>query len=283
MSKPVIVERTFNAPIAKVWDAITNNDAMKKWYFQLPEFRAEVGFEFEFTGGPAERLYLHKCRIIEVIPQKKLTHSWRYEGWKGESAVTWELFEEGSKTRVRLTHSGLETFAVNNNPDLDAHNFNEGWNSIMSTSLAKFLEADRTIESTRLLNAPRELVWKMFSSPEHLNNWWGPNGFSLTTREFEFRKDGEWNFTMHGPDGTDYVNEMVFTELVPNERIVFTHGPTPRFQMFIQLADRDGKTELNWRHVFETVEDYKLVVEVFHAVEGLQQTLNRLEHYLTNQ
>ncbi len=285
---PVIVERTFNAPIPAVWDTISNNDAMKQWYFKLPEFRAEVGFEFEFEGGPPDKEpYLHKCKVTEVIPQKRLTYSWRFEGYKGNSVVSWELFPEGEKTKLRLTHSGLDTFIPNNNPDLDAHNFEAGWNDIIGRSLKEFVETrsssiDRTMAATRILNAPRTLVWKVLTDPEHIKNWWGPNGFSLTTHEHELRMGGEWNFTMHGPDGTDYLNEMVFEELVPMERIVFAHGPAPKFQMFISLFDLGDKTELHWRNVFESAKEYKRAVEVFHAIEGLHQNVDRLQAYVIN-
>ncbi len=287
-STPVVVERTFHAPIAAVWDAITNNDAMKQWYFKLPEFRPEVGFEFEFEGGPPDKEpYLHKCKIIEVIPMKKLAHTWRYEGWKGHTVVTWELFEDGANTRLRLTHSGLESFVQNNNPDLDAKNFEAGWTDIIGRSLKEFVETrsssiDRSMDATRILDAPRDLVWSVLTDPEHIKHWWGPNGFSLTTHEHELRKGGQWNFTMHGPDGTDFLNKMVIEELVPMDRIVLTHGSAPKFQMFISLFDLQDKTELHWRNVFESAEDYKRAVEVFHAIEGLHQNVDRLKTYISN-
>ncbi len=139
-NKTVVVERIYKAPIEQVWDAITNNDAMNQWFFKLPEFRPEVGFEFEFGGGPPERTYLHKCKVVEVIPQKKLAYSWCYDGYEGNSIVTIELSPEGNGTKLRLTHSELDTFGVNNNHDFDAHNFADGWNSIIGTSLKKYLE-----------------------------------------------------------------------------------------------------------------------------------------------
>ncbi len=81
--EPFIIERTYNAPVAKVWLAITDKDQMKQWYFDIPSFKPEVGLEFQFTGGPDEGPhYVHLCRITEVIPYKKLTHSWRYEGYR---------------------------------------------------------------------------------------------------------------------------------------------------------------------------------------------------------
>lgn len=142
MSEPLIIERTFNAPIEKVWKAITDRDEMSKWYFDLAVFKPEVGFKFRFTGGKdPERLYMHLCEITEVIPSKKLTHSWRYDGYPGNSFVTFELFTEGERTRLRLTHSGLESFAASNNPDLDAKNFFVGWNAIIGSNLQQHLES----------------------------------------------------------------------------------------------------------------------------------------------
>jgi len=138
-NEPLVVERTYHAPVAKVWKAITNKTEMKKWYFDLEDFKPEVGFEFTFEGGTPERTYLHLCRITDVIIGKKLTHTWKYEGYEGLSYVTWELFSEGDDTRVRLTHTGLETFP-SSITDFAKTNFEEGWNSILGTSLKKYLE-----------------------------------------------------------------------------------------------------------------------------------------------
>ena len=138
--EPFIIERTYNSSADKVWKAITDKNEMKQWYFDLVEFKAEVGFEFQFTGGPSpERQYVHRCKITEVIPGKKLTHSWRYDGYEGNSFVTFELYDEGSKTRLKLTHAGLETFPKEN-PDLAKHNFAEGWTDIIGRSLKEYVE-----------------------------------------------------------------------------------------------------------------------------------------------
>ncbi|HWZ15193.1 MAG TPA: SRPBCC domain-containing protein [Mucilaginibacter sp.] len=137
-AEPVVVERTFDAPVQKVWEAITDNAKMKQWYFDLEEFKPEVGFEFRFYGGTEENKYLHICKITEVIPLKKLTHSWRYDGHPGDSFVTYELFPEGNKTKLRLTHTGLETFP--SLPDFARTNFEIGWNHIIGKSLPEYLE-----------------------------------------------------------------------------------------------------------------------------------------------
>src|SRR5688500_618298 len=124
--QPIVIEKVLNAPIDRVWKAITNKDDMKQWYFDLADFRPEVGFEFQFEGGPDHKTYLHLCKVTEVIPGKKITYSLRYDGYAGNSFVTWELFKEGAQTRLKLTHSGLETFPKEN-PDLAKNNFVQGW------------------------------------------------------------------------------------------------------------------------------------------------------------
>lgn len=139
-NEPVIIERTFSVPAIKVWKAITNKEQMKQWYFDIKEFKPEVGFEFSFEGGPPDKVYIHVCKITEVEYCKKITYSWRFEGYEGMSYVTFELFAGGeNQTRLKLTHSGLETFPISN-PDLAKHNFVEGWIDIIGRSLKEYLE-----------------------------------------------------------------------------------------------------------------------------------------------
>jgi uncharacterized protein YndB with AHSA1/START domain len=138
-AEPFVIERVYNAPVEKVWKAITNKDDMKQWYFDLPEFKPEVGFEFQFEGKNEDRCYLHLCKITEVIAGRKLTCSWRYDGYEGNSFVSFELFPEGNKTRLRLTHEGLETFPINN-PDFAKKNFVAGWTELIGTQLQNHVE-----------------------------------------------------------------------------------------------------------------------------------------------
>ncbi|MFP9114507.1 SRPBCC family protein [Flavobacterium sp. RHBU_3] len=137
-TKALVTERVYNVPVQKVWEAITVNDKMKDWYFQLDEFKAEVGFRFHFTGGSEEKQYLHLCEITEVIPQRKLAYSWKYDGYEGESFVVWELFPDGEGTKLVLTHVGLETFPLLK--DFARESFTEGWKYILGISLQEFLE-----------------------------------------------------------------------------------------------------------------------------------------------
>ena len=138
---PIIIEQVVDAPVEKVWDALTTPQLMKQWYFDIPGFRADVGFEFQFEGGTETHKYIHKCRITEAIPGRKLSHSWRYDGYEGNSLVTFELFDEGNKTRLKLIHEGLETFPADN-PDFAEGNFALGWSYIIGTSLPSFVEKE---------------------------------------------------------------------------------------------------------------------------------------------
>jgi len=134
------IEQTYQAPISVVWKAITDKDEMKLWYFDLPEFMPVVGCEFQFMGGPAEdRQYRHICRVTDVLSDQKIAYTWQYDGYPGSSLVTFELFDEGDQTRLKLTHEGLETFSAEQ-PDLAKENFVIGWNWLIGTSLKEFIE-----------------------------------------------------------------------------------------------------------------------------------------------
>lgn len=140
-NKAFVIEQVYQAPISRVWKAITDKDDMKQWYFDLAEFIPEVGFEFSFYGtGSKGDQYLHLCRITHVEVNRKLRYSWTYQGLPGESFVTFELFEEGDQTRLKLTHEGLETFQTGN-PDFARDSFVAGWTEITGKMLRKFLEA----------------------------------------------------------------------------------------------------------------------------------------------
>lgn len=140
MEQPLVFENTLNASREKVWSALTNPDEMKQWYFDIPGFRPEVGFEFSFSGGPAEdRQYVHLCRVTEVAPGKLLAHSWRYAGYPGDSEVRFELSDAGEgRTHLRLTHSGLETIEPHH-ADFARSNFNEGWTWFTQKALPEYL------------------------------------------------------------------------------------------------------------------------------------------------
>jgi uncharacterized protein YndB with AHSA1/START domain len=111
---------------------------MHEWYFDIDSFKPEVGFEFSFTGGDDKKKYIHLCKIKEVIHGTKISYTWRYDGYEGNSLVSFELSDENNHTRLKLTHEGLDTFPKI--PDLSRENFLKGWNYIIGNSLKEFLE-----------------------------------------------------------------------------------------------------------------------------------------------
>jgi uncharacterized protein YndB with AHSA1/START domain len=286
--EPLVLERTFNAPIARVWKALTNSDAISQWSFDMKEFKPEVGFKFEFYGEKDGVKFDHRCVVTEVITGKKLAYSWRYEGFEGDSLVTFELFEEGSQTRLRLTHEGLESF--HKMSVFARENFVAGWTEIIGSLLKKFVEnesADREIVISRIVDAPRELVWKAMTDPRHVIHWWGPRGFSTTIEEMDVRPGGAWKHVMHGPDGTDYPNNSLFKEVVKPERLVYSNGggkaggPASNFVGTWTFEDvSTGKTKVTIRLVFASAADRDFVAREFKAVEGAKQTLERLSEHL---
>ncbi len=141
LAESVIVERTLKAPVTRVWKALTDVDQMREWYFDLKEFKPQVGFEFEFVVEHEGTTYHHLCRVTEVIPEKKIAYTWRYKSEPGDSLVTIELFAEGDNTRLKLTHTGIESFPKT--PAYARKNFEQGWTAIIGTELKQFVEQSK--------------------------------------------------------------------------------------------------------------------------------------------
>src|SRR3954462_6726042 len=145
--------------------------------------------------------------------------------------------------------------------------------------------ADREIVISRVIDAPRELVFEAFTEVRHLSHWWGPEGFTTTTRAFDFRVDGEWVFVMHGPDGTDYQEWISWTEIAPPERIALLHGESRgdpnAFESVLTFVPDGAATRIELRTVFPTQDLRDEAVEKYHAIEGGQQTLSKLAAYVT--
>ena len=138
---------------------------------------------------------------------------------------------------------------------------------------------------TRVFDAPRELVFEAWTNPKHLAQWWGPRGFTNTIHEMNVRPGGVWRLVMHGPDGVDYHNKMVFLEVVKPERLVYKHQPEDGyepvdFEVTVTFAKWGNKTGLTLRMVFPSAEQRDYVVKKHGAIEGAKQTLDRLSGHL---
>jgi uncharacterized protein YndB with AHSA1/START domain len=142
---------------------------------------------------------------------------------------------------------------------------------------------DRELFLTRTLNAPIALIWEVWSKPEHIANWWGPNGFTTTITKMDLSPGGEWHLTMHGPDGTDYDNLSIFNEVIPFKKIVYKHTSYPHILATIEFEAQGEQTLITWHMLFESAADFIQVVKTHRADEGQKQNLDKLEKYLAGQ
>jgi uncharacterized protein YndB with AHSA1/START domain len=299
----VIVERIFSASKSTLWKALTERDLMKQWYFDLSEFRAEVGFKFEFTGGHEDGIqYKHLCEITEVSPEHKLVYSWKYDGYDGISFVQFELFGEGEKTRLKLTHSGIETFPPNN-PDLAIRNFEAGWDAFINTSLKTFIENktmtsnlifDFTIDKeTNMVNVKREFaaglskVWSAWTRPELLDLWWAPSPWISVTKSMEFQTGGRRLYAMRGPDGTehwaladytsisDQTNFKYLDAFCDNEGVI--NASFPRSDWNVDFESLGNTTLVTVKIKHAKLEDLEMIIQLGFK-EGFTIALNGLDY-----
>lgn len=144
---------------------------------------------------------------------------------------------------------------------------------------------DRELRFTRILDAPRELVFDVWTQPEHVAKWWGPDGFTLTSQEMDVRPGGVWRFIMHGPDGTDYKNRVVFTHVQRPERLEYKHAGEEedediKFSVTILFEEYGTQTRLDMHMLFATAEELQRVARERGAIEGAEQHLARLAKYV---
>ena len=140
--------------------------------------------------------------------------------------------------------------------------------------------AANEIVTVRVFAAPRELVWRAWTEPEHIARWWGPRGFTNTIHEMDVRPGGVWSFIMHGPDGVDYQNKIIFREVVRPSRLVYSHVSGPTFEAVATFEEEGEKTRVTMRTIFDSADMRERVARDFGAVEGAQQTLARLEEFV---
>jgi uncharacterized protein YndB with AHSA1/START domain len=138
----------------------------------------------------------------------------------------------------------------------------------------------RFIRLSKLLNASVDQVWKLWTDPDHIKHWWGPNGFTNTITKMDLQHGGEWLLVMHGPDGTDYDNKSVFTEIVEQQKIVYEHISGHYFIATIEFEAKGNQTLMYWEMLFETKEEYHQFIHEYKVGESLQQNIDRLAQYL---
>ncbi|MCD9575109.1 SRPBCC domain-containing protein [Flavobacterium soyae] len=139
---------------------------------------------------------------------------------------------------------------------------------------------NRILQSKILLKVPTDIVWEMWKNPEHIENWWGPNGFTNTIHKMDFREEGEWNLTMHGPDGKNYPNRSIFKEIISLRKIVFEHF-NPHFITTVLFESNNSETLLDWTLLFDSEEMFDIIVKAHKADQGQKENIEKLEKYLS--
>ena len=137
----ITFERTYDVPVEKVWQALTDENLMRQWYFPDINFKPEVGYKTTFNVHQEGTDFLHVWTVTEVRPPEKIAYKWRYEGFPGNSLLTLELFAQGdNRTTLKLRHEKLQSFMPAENPALSSENFKEGWTHFIKKGLPEFLE-----------------------------------------------------------------------------------------------------------------------------------------------
>lgn len=139
---------------------------------------------------------------------------------------------------------------------------------------------NRELRMTRMVKAPIDLVWQVWTDPQHIVNWWGPNHHTTTIQKMDFTEGGEWRLTMVDPDGTVYPNRSIFTEIIPQQKIVLEHF-NPHFIATVVFEAKGNETQIEWSSVFDTSADFDIIVKTFKADVGQKQNFDKLENYLS--
>jgi uncharacterized protein YndB with AHSA1/START domain len=277
----LVVSRGIDAPAELVFDAWLDAATLGKWLFATPDGEMQrvdcdprVGGKFVVIEKRGEMLAEHVGTYVELDRPRRLVFMFGVPQFSSElTRVTIDIAPDGAGCRLTLTHEGVLSEY--------RERTHAGWTMILD-GLSSTLFADREYVCSRMLDFPREQVFRAFSDPEQLAKWWGPDGFTNTILKFDFHPGGDWHLTMHGPDGTDYRNESVFVEINEPERIVYDHLRTMhRFLMDMSYFDFDGKTRLTWRQRFESAEEWERV-KAF-VPEANEQNFDRLEKHLQAQ
>lgn len=279
----VVLERVFDAPRDLVYAAWTEPDRLAQWWgpkmFTNPVCRvdARVGGEiYADMTGPEGTEYPMGGEFLEVKPPELLVFTTTVPDGAGnvlfEMLHRVEFRKEGKRTAIRVESGPTMTTP-------EAGRYLRGHETGYRQSLDKLdelLGGGREIIATRVFDAPRELVYSMFIDAEHISSWWGPRGFTTTTSKMDVRPGGEWIHVMHGPDGRDYPNRVVYVEVAPLERLVYDHVSEPFFRATTSFIQRDGKTEVRHATEFESVAMRDRVVKEFGAERGHIEMLERL-------
>jgi uncharacterized protein YndB with AHSA1/START domain len=298
----LVLKRTFDAPRDLVWKAWTDPAHLSQWWgpkgFTSPrcEWEARPGGKIHIDmRGPDGTVHPMSGVMKEVMPPERLVFLSSALDENGKSMfdvlATATFAEQSGKTTLTLE---LRVLTATARAPQYLKGMEMGWKMSLdrlaehvarhSRESSATLAGDLEILATRVFDAPRDLVWQMWTTPEHIVNWWGPQGFRTTIQEMDVREGGTWRMVMHGPDGRDYNNRIIYVEVVKPERLVYRHTPEHgsepvSFETTVTFAAEGERTRIHFRMLFPTTEQRDHVVKTYGAVEGLNQTLGRFGEY----
>jgi uncharacterized protein YndB with AHSA1/START domain len=296
-NRELTLTRVIDAPRELVFRMWTDPVHLAKWWG--PRDFTNPVCEIDVRSGGALRIVMRAPdgtdypmggNFREIVAPERLVFSNCALDWDGnvllDGLTTVTFAEQGGKTKltVQTRATVLVPAAARYLEGMQA-----GWEQTLDGLEQHVQEmAARELVVTRVIDAPRELVYEAWTDPEHLARWWGPNGFSTTTQSFDFRPGGIWRFVMHGPDGRDYQNRITWNEIVPPERLAYHHGggedvEPVQFRTTVTFEKVGGKTRLTLRAVFPSAAERDRVVREYGAEEGARQTVGRLAEYVARQ
>ncbi len=305
----LVLTRVLAAPRSLVWKVWTDPAHLVRWWgpagfaLKVAKFDLKVGglLHYSMTAPESNLPIWGKFEYDVVQPVERLEFRSAFSDDQGGTvpnpmSQVWPL--QISNVLTLTEADGQTTLTLRGRPfhatEEEAQAFADhhphvsqgfaGTFAQLEAYLADQMVADRALVYRRTFDAPRAVVWKAWTSPSRIAAWWGPSGFGNTIEAMDVRPGGRWVFTMHGPDGTDYPNEVVYREVQEPSRLAYDHGEPgspAEFQVTVSFTEVGEKTEILYRMVFPTKEAKQLVIEKYGAEEGLKQNMDRFAHWLT--
>ena len=300
--RPFSVSRVFAAPRALVYQAATDVVHMARWMspagFKVikADLDLRLGGSYHYgLQGPDGAEMWGKQVYREIVPPEKLVYVQSFSDRDGgltrhPLAATWPLemlatatFEDLGDGTTRLTISWVpynSDEAGNATFDGARAGMETGFGGMFANLEAHLAATERQLINSRVVNAPRELVWKAFTDPRHVNAWWGPDGFENVDVEQDVRVGGVWKFTMVGPDGRKYPNKSTYVEILAPERLVYDHGDweSVHFRAVVTLEEVGAQTLVTLTLIGPSREFRDSLLGF--AIEGGRQHLAKLDAYL---
>ncbi|GIP50037.1 hypothetical protein J53TS2_36280 [Paenibacillus sp. J53TS2] len=290
-----VIDKTYPTSRELVYNAMADAEAKARWFTKPEVFEFRVGGR-EFSSGeaPGGGLFTFDAIYQDIVPLERIVYTYvmDFNGVRfSVSITTIELTDTDGGTKLTFTEQG--TFfdgldAMENREhgsrellELLGKSLVQTEGSLAAKDNFDLVANDLEFAHTRLYDSPREDVYRAWAQPELLTRWWGPNGFTSTFHEFDFREGGFWRFTFHGPDGKEYPNENKFIEIEAGKRIVLEHQGAPEFRLTATFTDEGARTRVTFLQQFKDENLFEQVKS--YCPDSNEQNLDRLQAVLGGQ